>query len=235
MYSTGPRFRPLAETPASRAARFPTLRLMSSPEPSPTKPSGALRAICVYCASSPGDDPALSEAAVTLGTHLAAENIELVYGGGAVGLMGRIADTVMDAGGTVTGIIPTSLMPKEVAHRGLTELVEVTSMHARKAAMIERSDGFVALPGGFGTLEELAEVLTWSQLGLHAKPIGLVNVGGFYDGLLSFFDRAVADGVLKQSNRDLLLTSPDPVELVGLLQHHRPIREPKWSDLEGRL
>ncbi|MEL6981337.1 MAG: TIGR00730 family Rossman fold protein [Actinomycetota bacterium] len=208
---------------------------MSPADQSTTEPTSDLRAVCVYCASSPGNDPALAAAAVALGQHLAAEGIELVYGGGAVGLMGLIADTVMDAGGTVTGIIPTSLMPKEVAHRGLTELVEVTSMHARKAAMIERSDGFVALPGGFGTLEELAEVLTWSQLGLHAKPIGLVNVGGFYDDLLAFFDRAVADSVLKPSNRELLLTSPDPVELVGLLRHHRPVQEPKWTDLDQRL
>ncbi len=191
--------------------------------------------MCVYCASSTGNDPALAEAAVRLGGHLATEGIELVYGGGAVGLMGLIADAVMDAGGTVTGIIPTSLMPAEVAHRGLTRLIEVDSMHSRKAAMIDRSDAFIALPGGFGTLEELAEVLTWSQLGLHAKPIGLVNVGGFYDGLLAFLDRAVTDGVLKASNRELLVTSTDPVELVGLLTTDRPTREPKWADLERRL
>lgn len=235
MHSTGPAIGPLAESTAPGSARFPRLRRMPTPQPPESESSGALRALCVYCASSSGNDPALAAAAVALGTHLVAQDIELVYGGGAVGLMGLIADTVMDAGGTVTGIIPTNLMPREVAHRGLTELIEVTSMHARKAAMIERSDGFIALPGGFGTLEELAEVLTWSQLGLHVKPIGLVNVGGFYDGLLSFFDRAVADGVLKPSNLELLSTSADPVELVGMLQDHRPVREPKWADLGERL
>jgi len=207
----------------------------SSPSPSPSPSPPGLRSVCVYLASSTGNDPALAAAAVALGDHLAVEGIELVYGGGAVGLMGLIADTVMDAGGSVTGIIPTSLMPTEVAHRGLSQLIEVDSMHQRKAAMIERSDAFIALPGGFGTLEELAEVLTWSQLGLHAKPVGLVNVGGFYDGLLAFLDRAVTDGVLKASNRDLLVTSTDPVELVGLLAADQPTREPKWSDLERRL
>lgn len=194
-----------------------------------------MRAICVYCASSTGNDAGLAAAATSLGRALAQRGIELVYGGGAVGLMGVIADATMEAGGRVTGIIPASLMPREVAHRGLTRLVEVDSMHARKARMIESSDGFVALPGGFGTLEELAEVLTWSQLGFHAKPIGLVNVGGFYDGLLSFLDRAVTDEVLKSSNRDLLLTSEDPVALLDLMEASRPTREPKWADLDRQI
>lgn len=242
-------------------ALVPTLPLVSTPEiplrPSPSSPAvprdgststsastsaaadgtkapsaPALRAVCVYCASSTGNDPALADTATALGRLLAERGTELVFGGGAVGLMGRIADTVLEAGGTVTGIIPTTLMPREVAHRGLTRLIEVDSMHARKARMIELSDGFIALPGGFGTLEELAEVLTWAQLGLHTKPIGLVNTGGFYDGLLRFFDRAVADGVLKPSNRTLLLTNDDPAALLASMESHHPDREPKWADLD---
>ena len=194
-----------------------------------------LRAVCVYCASSTGTDPALAESAVALGRLLAERGLELVYGGGSVGLMGLIADTVMTNGGTVTGIIPTSLMPREVAHQGLTRLIDVDSMHTRKAEMMERADGFIALPGGFGTLEELAEVLTWAQLGIHAKPIGLLNIGGFYDGLLTFFDRAIADGVLKPKNRELLLDRTEPAELLEALAAHRPSHEPKWVDLDRRF
>lgn len=132
--------------------------------------------VCVFCASSPGNDPALTEATVALGRLLAARGHELVYGGGAVGLMGLVADTVMEAGGRVTGVIPLRLFQREVGHYGLTELIEVESMHERKALMYEMSDAFVALPGGFGTLEELAETLTWSQIGLHAKQIGRAHV-----------------------------------------------------------
>ena len=194
-----------------------------------------LRSICVYCASSTGTEPALADSAVALGTLLARKGVELVYGGGSVGLMGLIADTALEAGGSVTGIIPTALMPREVAHQGLTRLIDVESMHARKARMIELSDGFIALPGGFGTLEELAEVLTWAQLGIHDKPVGLLNVNGFYDPLLEFFDRAVATGVLKPANRSLLLTAAEPEPLVEAMGRHRPEREPKWADLDRRL
>ena len=194
-----------------------------------------LRSICVYCASSTGTNPALAEGAVALGTLLAAEGIDLVYGGGSVGLMGLIADVVMAGGGEVTGIIPFPLMPREVAHQGLTRLIEVDSMHARKARMIELSDGFIALPGGFGTLEELAEALTWAQLDIHAKPVGLLNLGGFYDGLLEFFDRCIADGVLKGKNRRLLIDRTEPGELLAAMRAHRPDHEPKWIDLDRRL
>lgn len=184
----------------------------------------------MYCASSTGHDARLVEGAVGLGQTMAAQGIELVYGGGSVGLMGVIADTVMAAGGRVTGVIPFPLMPEEVAHRGITELVEVDSMHVRKARMIELSDAFIAMPGGFGTLEELAEVLTWRQLGLHDKPIGLLNLAGFYDPLLAWFDRAVDDGLLKPSNRQLLIADDDPAGLVERLRNHRPDDEPKWAD-----
>ncbi len=176
----------------------------------------------------------LAETAVALGHLLADQGLELVYGGGSVGLMGLVADAVLERGGEVTGIIPLVLMPTEVAHRGVTRLLDVDSMHSRKAKMIELSDAFIALPGGFGTLEELAEVLTWAQLGIHAKPIGLLNVGGFYDGLLAFFDRAIADGVLKPTNRELLLDRSDPLDLLDALRRYHPSYEPKWVDLDRR-
>lgn len=200
----------------------------------PAEPSAPLGAICVYCASSTGTNPALAEATVDLGRALAAAGIELVYGGGSVGLMGLLADTVLGHGGEVTGIIPMPLMPEAVAHRGVTRLIEVDSMHTRKARMIERSDGFIALPGGFGTLEEVAEVLTWAQLGIHGKPVGLLNVDGFHDGLLAFLDRSVADGVLKANNRSLLIDRSDPAELLAAMQAYRPSYEPKWVDLDRR-
>lgn len=184
--------------------------------------------ICVYCASSTGNNQTVIDEAVELGRIMAAEGIELVYGGGAVGLMGLIADTVLAGGGRVTGIIPMPLMPREVAHTGITELIEVDSMHTRKAMMIDRSDAFIAMPGGFGTLEELAEVLTWAQLGIHNKPIGLLNPDGFYDPLLALFDRCIEDQVLKDKNRQLLLDDPDPAALLGKLRAYRPAYEPKW-------
>lgn len=176
----------------------------------------------------------MAESAVALGRVLAAAGIDLVYGGGSVGLMGMIADTVLGQGGRAVGVIPLSLMPLEVAHQGLTELIDVDSMHSRKARMIELSDGFIALPGGFGTLEELAEVLTWAQLGIHAKPIGLLNVDGYYDGLLTFLGRAIADGLLKPQNRELLIDRADPDELLAAMRAYRADYEPKWIDLDRR-
>lgn len=236
--------RPLGVTPTtgcSLPATRSTLRPMTSaddePDPSTgeTGDPGRLRSICVYCASSTGTNPELAEGAVALAELLAAEGIDVIYGGGSVGLMGLIADTVMAGGGEVTGIIPFPLMPREVGHQGLTRMIEVDSMHARKARMIELSDGFIALPGGFGTLEELAEVLTWAQLDIHAKPVGLLNIGGFYDGLLDFFDRCIADGVLKEKNRRLLIDRTEPSELLAAMRAHRPDHEPKWIDLDRRL
>jgi uncharacterized protein (TIGR00730 family) len=183
----------------------------------------------VYCASSSGRDPSLADHAATLGTALAKAGIEVVYGGGAVGLMGTVADAAMEAGGRVTGVIPSALMPREVAHRGITTLVEVATMHERKAEMFDRSDAFVALPGGFGTLEEVLEVLTWAQLGIHDKPISLLNVDRFYDRLLRFLDDCVDAGVLKQKNREMLLVADSVSELLDVLGRERPPVEPKWD------
>lgn len=187
-----------------------------------------LESVCVFCASSKGSDSDITDATVALGRLLAADDIELVFGGGAVGLMGMIADTVLDAGGRVTGIIPAALFPAEVAHQRCTELIEVGSMHERKAKMYERSDAFIALPGGFGTLEELAETLTWSQIGLHDKPIGVLDIGGFWQPLLALFDNAVDRQVLRESSRRLLIDRDDPSELLAALRAHEPTREPKW-------
>lgn len=187
-----------------------------------------LSSICVYLASSTGSNDQIVSATEELGRLLAAESIELVYGGGAVGLMGLLADTVVTSGGRVTGVIPTGLFPKEVGHDSITELIEVESMHARKAEMERRADAFIALPGGFGTLEEMAEILTWAQIGMHRKPVGLLNVDGFYDHLLSFFDRCIADAVLKPKNRDLLIDHHDPAALLAALKRAEPGFEEKW-------
>lgn len=187
--------------------------------------------VCVYCASSPGHDPAIQAATRALGRLLAAEGLGLVYGGGRAGLMGLVADTVLEAGGTVVGVIPKRLFPREIPHRGLTELVEVESMHARKTTMFERSDAFVALPGGFGTLEELFEVTTWAQLGIHQKPIGLLNVGGYYDSLLAFLDRAVSEGLLRPDNRALLVDRDEPAALLQALRSYVSKPRPQWIEL----
>ena len=200
----------------------------------PSSEPGSLRSVCVFCASSPGTDPAITEATSTLGRLLAERDIELVYGGGAVGLMGLIADTVLDAGGHVTGVIPGGLFGAEVGHTGLTRLEEVATMHERKARMYELSDAFIALPGGFGTLEELAEVLTWNQIGLLSKPVGVLDVGGFWQPLLTLLDGMVDLHILKGKNRALLLDDPDPARLLDRLTAAEPVYEPKWITNEGR-
>lgn len=191
-----------------------------------------LTSVCVYCASSTGTNQTIVDATRALGELLAARGIRLVYGGGAVGLMGLIADTVLANGGQVTGVIPLALFPKEVAHPGCTELITVDSMHERKRQMFDRADAFVALPGGFGTLEEISEVTTWAQIGMHHKPLGVLNVDGYWDGLLDFFDRAVDDGLLKEQNRDLLLRAPTPEELLTKLSEYEGSAEPKWLDID---
>jgi uncharacterized protein (TIGR00730 family) len=188
--------------------------------------------VCVYCASAPGHDPEIAAATRAFGRLLVAEGLGLVYGGGAVGLMGLLADTVMEAGGTVTGVIPRRLFPREIAHRGITELHEVDSMHARKTKMFELADAFVALPGGFGTLEELAEVTTWAQLGIHRKPIGVLNVGGYYDSLLAFLDRGVREGLLQAENRALVVDRAEPGALLEALRAYVPKPRPRWIELE---
>ena len=191
-----------------------------------------LRRVCVFCASSPATDPAITEATVALGRLLAEREIELVYGGGAVGLMGLVADTVLEAGGTVTGVIPTGLFSEEVGHRWLTTLEEVDTMHERKSRMYDHADAFIALPGGFGTLEELAEVLTWNQIGLLAKPVGVLDVGGFWQPLLHLLDTMVEKTILKAQNRGLLLDDPDPGSLLDRLEATTIVHKPKWIDEE---
>lgn len=189
-----------------------------------------LRSICVFCGASPGATPIYQEAAEALGRHLAENGIQLVYGGGAVGLMGMVANAALTAGGEVIGIIPQSLKDAEVGHSGLTRLEVVDGMHARKARMAELSDAFIALPGGLGTLEELFEVWTWGQLGYHAKPLGLLEVNGFFDPLLTFLDHLVQERFVRQPHRDMLQRAASPAELVSALAAWKPLAAPKWVD-----
>ena len=184
--------------------------------------------LCVYCGSSSGADKVFTGAAIELGTLLASADIGLVYGGATKGLMGTIADTVLDAGGRVTGVIPAALRDKEIAHEGLTELHVVDSMHERKSLMAVLSDGFVAMPGGFGTLEELIEVLTWGQLQFHSKPCGLLNVNGYFDHLLAFLDNARDSGFLKPVHRDMLLVADTSADLLYQFEHYSPPVSEKW-------
>ena len=186
--------------------------------------------VCVYLGSSPGRDPAYTQAAEALGAELIARGLGLVYGGGRVGLMGSLADAVMRAGGSVTGIIPEGVLEREVAHRELTELHVVRSMHERKALMADKADAFIALPGGLGTLEELAEVLTWSQLGLHAKPIGLLDVAGFWRPFVGWLDSCVEARFVRPEHRALLLDATDPAALLDALAAWTSPGVTKWLD-----
>lgn len=187
-------------------------------------------AVCVYCASSPGTDPRWGRLADEFGGLLGSHGIRLVYGGGRAGLMGRVADACLAAGGEVTGVIPVGLFDREVVHRGLTELVEVRTMHERKTVMFERSDAFVALPGGFGTLEELAEVITWAQIGVHRKPIACVDVDGYWQPLFAFVDRAVGEGLMRPSNASLVARASSVAEVLDVLAAYDAPYEPKWVD-----
>lgn len=183
-----------------------------------------MRRVCVYCGSSAGFDPVYKSAAVELGALLAAEGISLVYGGGNIGLMGALADAALAGGGEVIGIIPHHLIAMEVGHRQLTSLIAVDSMHARKHQMADLSDAFVALPGGIGTAEELLEVFTWLQLGIHAKPIGLLNVNGYFDHLLQFLLHMEQSGFLKREHREMLILDRNPVSLLDQLRGFVPTR-----------
>lgn len=196
--------------------------------------TAALRNVTVFCGSNPGHDPAYAAAARALGAELAARDIGLVYGGGAVGLMGIVADATLAAGGRVTGVIPQHLWDKEVGHRGLTELLVVGSMHERKLAMADRADGFVALPGGVGTFEELFEVLTWTQLGIHDKPVGVLDVADFYAPLLALLDAAVTAGFLREGHRAILRSATDPAGILDALVAWEPVQVQKWLDLDQR-
>ena len=189
------------------------------------------RRICVFCGSSPGARPDYENAAVALGKTLAEAGIGLVYGGGKVGLMGAIADTVMEAGGEVIGVIPEGLFGPKVDHPDISELRYVADMHERKALMYELSDGFVVLPGGLGTLEEFAEAITWVQIGLHDKPIGILDVAGFYTNLLAFLNHARDEQLIKPANLAALSVHTQPEPLLTAMAAPRPEQPPKWFDL----
>lgn len=189
-----------------------------------------MKSITVFCGSNKGARLEYAAAAEDLAREMVARRINLVYGGGNVGLMGIIADAVMRAGGAVTGIIPDSLDRKEVGHRGITELVVVASMHERKARMAELADGFVAMPGGIGTFEEFFEILTWAQLGFHEKPCGLLNVAGYYNGLLDLCDTAVAEGFLRPVHRRLILEDTNVAGLLDKMANYKPEQIEKWLD-----
>ena len=189
-----------------------------------------LRRLCVFCGSSLGTRPAYRRAAEEVGSYLAKNGIGLVYGGGNVGLMGVMADAALDAGGEVIGVIPEHLMAREVGHSGLTRLHVVGSMHERKALMADLADAFLALPGGFGTFDEFCEVLTWSQLGLHQKPCGLLKVEAYYAPMLEMFDRAVEEGFLRAENRGIVLASDDIGEMLEAMRIWLPVKVEKWLD-----
>lgn len=191
-----------------------------------------MKSVCVFCGSNPGNHPDYAEAAKALGKAIAKRGATLIYGGAEVGLMGITADAALAAGGEVIGIIPQALMNKEIGHKGLTRLEAVGSMHERKARMAELSDGFVNLPGGTGTLEEMFEVWTWSQLGFHAKPIGVLNVRGFYDPLMVFLDHQRDEGFVKPKLRDTLLSGNDPDGLLDAMQAYVPPVVQKWVERE---
>jgi uncharacterized protein (TIGR00730 family) len=191
----------------------------------------SLSTVCVFSGSSPGARPAYAAAAAALGTEIAGRGMRVVYGGASVGLMGAVADAALAAGGEVVGVIPQHLVDREVAHTGLTDLRVTGSMHERKALMADLSDGFVALPGGLGTLEELAEVLTWSQLGLQSKPCGLLDVEDFYAPLLAFLDHTVTERFVSEQHRALVLSADRPGPLLDRLQDWRPDRAvSKWVE-----
>ena len=187
-----------------------------------------IASVCVFCGSSTPPDPRYSAAARELGSLIARRGLGLVYGGGSVGLMGSVADAALAAGGQVTGVIPAGLFSREVAHESLTTLHQVSSMHERKQLMYDLADGFIALPGGLGTLEELAEVTTWSQLGLHAKPVVLLDVDGFWDHLVGQLDHMVRVGLLKPSNRALIQRAREAEGALATLAAAQPAREEKW-------
>jgi len=186
-----------------------------------------IKSICVFCGSSTGKDPAYMDEAKSLGKEIARRNLAMVYGGGNTGLMGAAGGACLAAGGRVEGVIPEALYNENLGQDTLTKLHVVGSMHERKALMAELSDAFIALPGGFGTFEEFFEVLTWAQLGIHIKPCGLLNVHGYYDGLLAFLDHAAGEGFIYSSHHQLIHTSKKPAELVGKLMDAKPVRQDK--------
>jgi uncharacterized protein (TIGR00730 family) len=193
----------------------------------------SFKRLCVFCGSSHGTNPAYAEAAKGLGAEFARRGIELVYGGGNVGLMGVVADAVLAAGGRAIGVIPEALMAKELGHRGVQDLRVVKTMHERKAMMAELADGFIAMPGGIGTFEEFFEIVTWAQLGFHAKPCALLNVNGFYDPLLQLVDHSIEEGFVKAKQRTLVLVEADFSKLIERMANHHVPYEPKWIGREA--
>jgi uncharacterized protein (TIGR00730 family) len=193
-----------------------------------------MKTLCVYCGSNAGSQPIYTERAIALGTRMAKDGITLVYGGGNVGLMGVVADAVLDAGGEVIGVIPEQLVNWEVAHKGLTKLEVVASMHERKARMFDLSDGFVALPGGFGTLDEMFEMLTWRQLGIGDKPCAFFDVDGFYSPLMGMLDRMVAERFLHPEQREDLWHGDDLDAMLAWMQAYTPAKADKWMDEKRR-
>ena len=189
---------------------------------------GSLRRLCVFCGSRVGADPRYRHAAEALGRLLVARGIGVVFGGGSIGLMGVVADAALAAGGDVVGVIPHALAARELAHREVADMRVVPSMHARKALMAELSDGFIALPGGLGTFEELFEIATWGQLGIHRKPVGVLNVAGYYDPLTALLDHAVTEGFVSAENRHLVVVAEAAEELLDRLLAHRPPEGPEW-------
>jgi len=190
-----------------------------------------MNSVCVFCGSAAGTSPVFRDLAEQLGTELAQRKLRLVYGGGRVGLMGVVADAVLAAGGEAIGFMPRSLAEKEIAHVGLTELHVNETMHERKAAMEQHADAFIALPGGFGTLDELCEILTWSTLGIHRKPVGLLDVDGFFAQLTAFFDHATETGFIRPEYRGLVLEDVSPAGLLDQMASWQPTVAPKWTTL----
>lgn len=193
-----------------------------------------LQKFCVFCGSNPGGEPAYTEAAVSVGRLIASRGGRLVYGGGRVGLMGSVANAALEAGGEVIGVMPRSLVEKEIAHNGLTKLHIVESMHERKALMEKLSDAFLLLPGGFGSWDEFSEIVTWAQLGIHAKPCGILNVAGYYDPFLAQIDRAVAEGFVRPAHRNMVLVASDAGMLLSRLMSAPVVSEIKWAQPTNR-
>ncbi len=191
-----------------------------------------MKNITVFCGSSFGSDEIYKEQAILLGKTLAKQNIQLIYGGADVGLMGAVADGALNEGGKVTGVLPHFLQSKEIAHKNLTELIIVETMHERKTKMNDLCDGVIVLPGGYGTLEEFFEMITWAQLGLHTKPIGILNIDGFYDDLIKLVQTMVDKGFLKQINRDMLLISDSINELLDKMRNYQAPTVEKWISKE---
>ncbi len=191
-----------------------------------------MKKICVYCGSAAGRSAAYQKTAEAMADALLAADMGLVYGGARIGLMGLVADQMLAGGGYVCGVMPRGLFVREVPHRGLSELIEVASMHERKATMARLADGFIALPGGLGTLEELFEILTWAQLSLHDKPVGVLNVAGFFDSLFAFLDHAASEGFIRSEHRDMIMRGANPGDLLAQFAAYQAPKTQKWMDLK---